>query len=272
MMQIWDEEESHHSGDDRPEDEPSGSRSAPSRPPGLEVVPVPESASELAVAPLPAPLELQKTRKLPDESAVVVHEIKVKVAHRLSNGSEYTIQAGPRLKALQETFGNPHNKVVVFARLSKKPSGRSTPEPTVSRINAPLVLELFLSKEDSTWQIIPWKKWEFVKYAKKPAWTMLLYGREGTDADKAASLEASPWHELASAVEDVQVPLTHLPTVMKNLIYGTSEDKEKTIMSLHRKLYHKPGAELRILMQRAGVPLHVLATVEEIVKTCQVCS
>ena len=99
-----------------------------------------------------------------------------------------------------------------------------------------------------------------------------MYGHANTDADLAASIANSPWHDLAAAVQDQHLQITSLPQFMKTLQSGTAEEKHATILGLHRRLYHKEAPELRLLLSNSGVPLSVLATVEDTLKSCEVCN
>ena len=104
------------------------------------------------------------------------------------------------MKALQVVFGVPQNKVILAVSLLKKPATRESPEPLVSREVAPLVLEIHKqSAKQENWAVEPWAKYTFLKYAKRPCFVVLFYGREITGADQAAEIMASPWHELAAA-------------------------------------------------------------------------
>jgi hypothetical protein len=43
------------------------------------------------------------------------------------------------------------------------------------------------------------------------------------------------------------------------------------ILSLHRRLYHKPAEQLRTILSKAGVPIRCLALVRDAVELCEVC-
>ena len=50
----------------------------------------------------------------------------------------------------------------------------------------------------------------------------------------------------------------------KRLQTGTATEKHDTILGLHRRLYHKETSELRKLLTNSGVPLSVVATVDDV--------
>ena len=84
-------------------------------------------------APPPAPIDrpptvemLPKnaTKYLNADRAAVLDRIVDFVKDRIMNGGNYTIQTGPRMKALQDVFGVPQNKVILAVSLLKKPATR----------------------------------------------------------------------------------------------------------------------------------------------------
>jgi crotonobetainyl-CoA:carnitine CoA-transferase CaiB-like acyl-CoA transferase len=58
----------------------------------------------------------------------------------------------------------------------------------------------------------------------------------------------------------------------KRLQTGTATEKHDTILGLHRRLYHKEASELRKLLTNSGVPLSVVATVDDVLKSCEICN
>ena len=240
--------------------------------------PMPEQSSEAIVsanppAPPPEPLPLADSKPLDKNRTKLIDEIVHHVKDRLANGGVYHIQTGPRIRNVQELFGTPHGKTIVLIAIYKKPAGRVAPEPIASRTVAPLVMELCKrTATQENWTIENWMPYKHVLDNKKPYMTVLLYGRDHDEADQQLDLKHSPWQDLAIASADAKLPLDNLPGFLKILQSGTSEEKSNLILALHRRLYHKPAAELRILLQRAGVPLTVLAQVSSIIETCEACN
>ena len=62
-----------------------------------------------------------------------------------------------------------------------------------------------------------------------------------------------------------------LSGVLTTLANGSHDDKVKTLLALHRRSYHKPPAELRQMLSRAGVQLRNLTLVQEAYDLCDVC-
>ena len=260
LIDEWDKEEQQQENQ-----QVSTARASTDPPPAVP-------AGDVVAIPPPAELALAEVQHLDKNRTALIDEIVVFVKDRIANGGRYHIQTGPRLRNLQELFGTPHGKIIVLAAIFKKPAAKVPPEPLASRTVAPLVFEL--CKRTATqekWTIEPWKPYAHTVYAKKPYLTVLLYGRNHSEADKLLELETSPWHELAAASSDAKLPLDNLPSFMKTLQSGTPEQKEELILALHRRLYHRSAGEMRALLQRAGVPLSTLASVSSIIEKCQVC-
>ena len=240
----------------------------PPAPPSEEVAQIPEGPDRAAP---PAPLALSEPR-IDKNRNRLIEEITVVVKDRISNGSSYRIQTGPRLRNLQELFGTPHGKVIVLAAIYKKPASRVPPEPIVSRSVATHFLELLKpTAKSSEWKVSKWQPWENQVYTKRPYLSVLLYGRDHSEADTMLDLKNSPWSELALASADAKLPLDNLPGFLKTFQNGSDDEKRELILALHRRLYHKPAPELRLVLQRAGVPLSVLSTVSSAIEHCDTC-
>jgi hypothetical protein len=162
--------------------------------------------------------------------------------------------------------------VIVLAAIFKKPAARVPPEPLVSRTVATHVLELHkMHAKQDNWKIEKWEPYRHLIYAKRPYLTVLLYGRDHSGADTQLDLKNSPWGELAQASSDAKLPLDNLPGFLKTFQNGSADEKRELILALHRRLYHKPASDMRTILQRAGVPLSVLATVSSALEHCDVC-
>jgi hypothetical protein len=70
---------------------------------------------------------------------------------------------------------------------------------------------------------------------------------------------------------EIMKPLSSLPKFLKALTEGTKEERAALILGLHRRMYHKEAGEMRKLLHAAGVPMHVLATVEDALVGCEIC-
>jgi hypothetical protein len=113
-------------------------------------------------------LQLAENLTLDKNRTKLIDEIVANVKDRISNGGRYHIQTGPRLRNLQELFGLPHNKVIVFAAIFKKPAARVPPEPIASRTVAPLLLEICKrSAAQKEWTIEPWKNYTHTIYESR---------------------------------------------------------------------------------------------------------
>ena len=62
-----------------------------------------------------------------------------------------------------------------------------------------------------------------------------------------------------------------LPVILRTLVEGSTEDKLKLLLGIHRRLYHKPVKEMRQILTRSGVPIRILALVEDAVALCETC-
>jgi hypothetical protein len=177
-------------------------------PPGLSADPPLPSEIEAplqVIAEIPKPdeipepppgLELAKVKVLNYENTLSLEDLRRQVDARLSSGTEMTVQAGPRLKVLQELFGTPHGRVALAAKWAMKPAARPSPEPLMSRRDVPLVYELVLQKANTTtWQITPWQPFAEHTCSRKPALVCVLFGRESSSDDLARELKDNPWHE-----------------------------------------------------------------------------
>jgi hypothetical protein len=132
QIQDWDEEEKNAPASEKPV---------------LDVSVVP--AEQLALpeeAPV-EPLAIAKTTKIAEEANIAVQNITNIYKHRISAGVTSTIQAGPRLRMLQELFGTPFGIDIRGAVIAKRPASTNPPEPLVSRHNAPMLKEVFQVRE-----------------------------------------------------------------------------------------------------------------------------
>ena len=80
------------------------------------------------------------------------------------------------MRLLQELFGTPFGIQILAAVAAKKPASTIAPEPLISRIDAPLLKEVYQQKDKDKWQQTSWMKYSTTFYAKKPLWVFNLYG------------------------------------------------------------------------------------------------
>ena len=186
---------------------------------------------------------------------------------RLSSGVTASIQAGQRMRLLQELFGTPSGVQILAAVIAKHPTSSVPPEPIISRVNAPLVKKVYLQKDKGKWQQTTWMKYSTTYYSKKPFWVIYLYG-----AMKAKDeIVVNPFQELADLQQDALQPLQSLPRFLKAIVDGTNESRVALILGLHKRLYHRSSTDLKKMLHQAGVPLHILAFVDDAVGACETC-
>lgn len=136
---------------------------------------------------------------------------------------------------LEELFGTPHHKVVMGAVISRKPKSTIPPEPMLSRASAPLKLELVLEPKASTWTLHPWQKYSTVIYNKSPEWTIIVFGREASTEDMSGN-SSSPWDTVIQARKDQETPLHSLPSFMKVMHQGSTEENESSSHASYKTL------------------------------------
>ena len=142
----------------------------------------------------PEPLAQPRYTAVQKEFVKALNDIRYIYNQRLSVGVTATIQAGKRLKLLQEMFGTPHNIEIVAATVAKKPKATEPPEPLVSRTVAPKLCEIIVLKEDD-WLRTRWENYSTTFYSKKkiPQWALFLYGKERT-TNKSLSIHMRNLH------------------------------------------------------------------------------
>ena len=212
----------------------------------------------------PAPLAIRDRKPTSVEQTEVLENIAKPIATRLSAGTQQIIQTGPRLRALQETFGDPANKHVMVAVFLKKPKSRTGPEPVLSVEQAPDFCEFELKKEK--WSTKGWQKYKSERYSTKPEFIVLLFGK-----DKTEWLKSLPQSAAEAVTEPDTRNLTH-HSILQTLQSGTKEEKLDLILLLHKRLYHQSSEQLSKLLSRAGCPLSVLPLVKTALEGCPVCS
>ena len=243
-----------------------------------------EPASDLVVVPVEAivpvdalalpeeapaePLAIAKVVKIAEEANKSVQDICNTYKQRISSGVTATIQAGPRSRLLQELFGTPDGVDIRGAVIAKKPVSTNPPEPLISRRSAPLLKEVFQTKDKEPWSQTAWQKFSTTFYGRiKPGWVIYLYGSEKAK-DPAV---INPYQELADLQQDALQPLRTLPSFLNAITNGTAEERAALILSLHKRLYHRESGQLKKMLYQAGVPLHLLAFVDDVVNSCETC-
>jgi hypothetical protein len=120
--------------------------------PGTDLIPA-EPPTDV-----PADLEPEKNKPVCETMVPSLDEIKKLYGQRISKGVTASIQTGPRLRMLQELFGDPSGIRIHLAVVAKRPKASEAPEPLLSREYAPMLQELILHKDKSKWMKTPWKK------------------------------------------------------------------------------------------------------------------
>ncbi len=128
-----------------------------------DLVPV-DPATEIVPA---QPLVVSKTTPVLEEANKSMLEVCKLYQQRLANGVTATIQAGPRMRLLQELFGTPFNVQIQAAVIAKKPANSMPPEPLISRKDAPLLKEVYQLKDKETFAQTKWTPYNTTHYGKK---------------------------------------------------------------------------------------------------------
>ena len=212
-------------------------------------------------------LVVNKNLPVPVENEKALHDMRLVYTQRLSSGVTASIQAGQRMRLLQELFGTPSGVQILAAVIAKHPTSSVPPEPIISRVNAPLVKEVYLQKDKGKWQQTTWMKYSTTYYSKKPFWVIYLYGVMKAKDE----IVVNPFQELADLQQDALQPLQSLPRFLKAIVDGTNESRVALILGLHKRLYHRSSTDLKKMLHQAGVPLHILAFVDDAVGACETC-
>jgi hypothetical protein len=174
---------------------------------------------------------------------------------------------------LQEIFGLPHGIVVKLAIAARRPNTVPEPEPVLALSDVPKMLVITQAGEkQTTWTYKPWSQSaRCPRFPRKPAFLLVLYGKERDDGDIADHIRAAPLEEVAEIRGQPQEELD-LPTVLRTLVTGNKDERLKLLLTLHKRMYHKPGDELNKLLIRAGIPVRVLALTADAVQMCEQCA
>jgi len=231
--------------------------------PNEEIVELRED--ELPADPEPAPQP--RYTAVQKEFVRPLNDIRAVYNQRISAGVTATIQAGKRLKLLQEMFGTPHNIEIVAAVVAKKPKSTEHPEPLVSRTVAPKLCEVIVLKDDD-WLRTKWENYSTTFYSRKkiPKWALYLYGKERNNGQTIVD----PYQELAELAQD-SIQVRTLPAFLDTLIKGSPEERTSLLLSLHKRMYHRSAGEIRKILHRAGVPLAILSHVDDAINSCETC-
>ena len=249
---------------------PPGLEAVVPQPPDQEVVP----AGQDAVVALPKPLEPVSAKELTKEDKIILNNLLKQAAPRTGEGGIVAISTGPRLRLLQDMFGTPHGKIIKLGIIGRRPAAVPHPEPMLSRAEAVVMKLIVCLKEEedidkSLWHETRWIPFELRQFkgAKaKPPWVIVMYGRDRTDSIEDV-VAISPVDTLAEQPEEAH----KLEGVLQCLAEGSTEDKLKLLLSLHKRFYHKPPAALRTLLHRSGVPLRTLSLVDTACEMCHIC-
>ena len=241
--------------------------------------PVPAAAPAAAPADAPAeqavvpaePASRQRPSAVQHEDSEILDVLCKRSAPRMGDGGAVTIQAGDKLRQLQTLVGDPHGYKILMAFLCRRPSGMPNPEPIMSREHIQVMLCLIKQGEvQKTWHSTGWTEVNYkIKFKKKPAWFIVVFGRprDGRDDDAIVPAPNESSAEQRAAIRDQP----DLPGILQCLADGTTDEKIKMILQLHKRFYHKSASQLRALLQKAGVPLRALALVETACDLCTIC-
>ena len=119
---------------------------------------IPADIEEAGVVAVPD-LVVNKNLPVPIECIKSIDDLKAVYTQRIGSGVTATIQAGPRMRLSQELFGTPNGVQILAAVIAKHPTSSVPPEPVISRVNAPLVKEVYLQKDKGKWQQTTWMKY-----------------------------------------------------------------------------------------------------------------
>ena len=137
-----------------------------------------------------------------------------------------------------------------------------------------MLVTVMTKLDDKTpWTILRWSPLkDDTKFRKQPMWVLSLFGWPRTDGDLQDHLRSTPLEELSDAQDALDSWNDRsLPTTLRVLATGSREQKLDLLLKLHRRLYHRPPAELRTLLHRAGVPWTVLPLVATACSLCPTC-
>jgi len=123
------------------------------------------------------------------------------------------------------------------------------------------------------WTVLRWSALkDDVRYRKNPLFVLSLFGWPQQGGDLQDHLRSTPMEELSEAQDALEEWNDRsLPATLKILATGSREEKIDLLLKLHRRLYHRPPAELRTLLHRAGVPWSILPLVQVACSLCTTC-
>jgi hypothetical protein len=108
------------------------------------------------------------------------------------------------------------------------------------------------------WKGTPWPKWP----EGNELFVILLTARQRTAEDT---------ENVSLDIDTVAPNNLSLPAVLKILVEGTGDQKIRLILDMHRQNYHKPADTLKAVLNKAGVPIRVLALVVIAIALCPEC-
>ena len=206
-----------------PDDEPAA---APE-----DAVAVPDVAGDGAIA---VPRPANATRPLLTEDGAQITDLFRTAAPRTGDGGVVWIQTGNRLSILQELFGTPNGIIIRVGILARRPNQVPEPEPVIAAADVPRMMVVTkASDQQEQWTLKPWFKTNrSARFPKKPAYLLVLYGRERTDGDLADHIRSAPLDEIADLRGEDQQALD-LPVVLRKLAEGDAAEKTKLLLTLH---------------------------------------
>ena len=238
----------------------------------------PIAIDDLPVAPdvEASELQLAKSKPVLTDFNDTLQLLSKQSGLQLPNGGYRSFQTGAKVKVLQELFGTPANKTIKLVILTKKAGALALPEPLCSRQFLTHYLHLSQDTTESNWTNHGWKEiGELLTaprgFARKPAWSLVIFAAELAPGDLASHLESTPIETIEERRELDAANINSLPVVLRNLTSGDQALQMRTLLALHKRLHHRKASELRTILSRSGLPGRLLALVEDAVNTCTEC-
>ena len=91
----------------------------------------------------------------------------------------------------------------------------------------------------------------------KPSWLLVLYADDKAIRDD--ELAIAPTDVLGEQLEVRAAGAFSLPSTLKVLVSGSTDEKIACLFELHKRLYHEPAEQMKRRLRQAGVPIRTLA-------------
>ena len=208
---------------------------------------------------------------LDDETSNALQDVVKRFGARLSVGAQRVFYNGSiLLNTISALFPQVPWMVAIITRQHKSVP-MCDPHVDTSKVTARKLLVKVSDdtnwvggKIDNVWD-------NDTKFSRAPLWTVVLYGRERDELlDGILAPSEAARLKLGHSSEDDGLDLT-LSGVLRIFNGSDTAKKNKVILELHRRSFHKPADEMRTMLKRAGLPARALAMVGEALKGCEVC-